>query len=359
MARKIKAKVSYNKNKKAPKAALGSLLQIGMGVDQIIKSRKAERAFDKDSLNLDISKTTRKLAESPIDENIIKQQQENALTLHSQTMGNVVKGDQRNIHSVATQAQDTAQKGLLEQKIEENAARTEAMRNLAMAEGDVEANRIGVAKSEIAGIKAEKDAGYKNVFSGVENIESQATSALGMGKHGAKIEAEEGGVTPGEFSHEGNPIDMVQNGEKIGEATGGELILPPDDVEAVRAALDEGDKDAAFKLMEDLVAKYDENVIEAKDSEAQDGGKVKGKKTTTSLHNPEESKNYQDKRLERIRKAEFNEEFAAARKAGKKTFTFRGDEYTTKLKEETPKMNKGGYLERVKARMGAYMKSKY
>ena len=119
-----------------------------------------------------------------------------------------------------------------------------------------------------------------------------------MAEDGAKIDAEEGGVTPGEFNHDTNPIDMVQDGEKIGEATGGELILPPDDVEAVRAALSEGDKDAAFKLMEDLVAKYDKNVIEAEEEEA-----------------PKE--------------------------------------------EPAPMMKHGGYLEKVKARMGAYMKSKY
>jgi hypothetical protein len=120
------------------------------------------------------------------------------------------------------------------------------------------------------------------------------------GEKGAKIEAEEGGVTPDEFDHDTNKIDLVQDGEKIGEATGGELILPPDDVEAVRSALKEGDKDAAFKLMEDLVAKYDKNVMESDDDSGEE-----------------------------------------------------------EAEEEMPVMKHGGYLERVKARMGAYMKPKY
>lgn len=48
-------------------------------------------------------------------------------------------------------------------------------------------------------------------------------------KFGSYIPMMENGgmVTPGEFSHDSNPIDLVQNGEKIGEATGGEYVLNP------------------------------------------------------------------------------------------------------------------------------------
>ena len=39
----------------------------------------------------------------------------------------------------------------------------------------------------------------------------------------------EGGMmTPGAFSHESNPIDVVQDGTKIAELTGGEIVLNPD-----------------------------------------------------------------------------------------------------------------------------------
>jgi len=305
MARKIKAKVSYSKNKKVPKAPAGAAIQGALGVAKMIggaiqrkNAIKAENAFDQNRLKDQVSSASRKLADQPIDANIVKQQQENALVLQAQTMGNAVKGDQRNVQTVATQSQDTAQKGLLEQSIEANAAKTSAMQNLAKEQNRVKAQSIDVATSEIEGIKAEKDAGNQNMWSGAEDIGS---SAAALFKKGGSIDAEEGGVTPGKFSHEENPIDMVQDGEKIGEATGGELILPPDDVEAVRSALDEGDKDAAFKLMEELVAKYDKNVIEAEDAK---GGATQGEGIP-------------------------------------------------------PMMNKGGYLEKVKARMGAYMKSKY
>lgn len=37
-----------------------------------------------------------------------------------------------------------------------------------------------------------------------------------------------GMMSPGEFSHESNPIDMMKDGAKIGEMTGGEAILNPE-----------------------------------------------------------------------------------------------------------------------------------
>ena len=40
--------------------------------------------------------------------------------------------------------------------------------------------------------------------------------------------AENGGmVTGGKFDHSTNPIDIVKKGKKIGEMTGGEVILNP------------------------------------------------------------------------------------------------------------------------------------
>jgi hypothetical protein len=42
------------------------------------------------------------------------------------------------------------------------------------------------------------------------------------------IRLQEGGmVTGGKFDHKTNPIDIVQQGRKVGEMTGGEVILNP------------------------------------------------------------------------------------------------------------------------------------
>lgn len=43
----------------------------------------------------------------------------------------------------------------------------------------------------------------------------------------------QGGMTKGAFSHKSNPIDLVQNGQKVGEATGNEVILNPEQAAAI------------------------------------------------------------------------------------------------------------------------------
>lgn len=51
---------------------------------------------------------------------------------------------------------------------------------------------------------------------------------LGTNTFGGQYLKEHGGmITDGEFSHKTNPIDIVQNGVKVGEATGNEVILNP------------------------------------------------------------------------------------------------------------------------------------
>ena len=177
---------------------------------------------------------------------------------------------------------------------------------------------------------------------------------------------------------------MVQDGEKIGEATGGELILPPDDVDDIRSALKNGDKEAAFKLMEDLVAKYDSNVIgDDDDSEAQEGAKMK-EPTVPPLDG--------DRANEIVKVMKSNAD--QVRNVGELPFDedptnpaglvkYIGDKLSfdidstskaeidfiknyrdflikDKGRVDAPKkeMMSGGYLAKVKARMGSYIKSK-
>jgi len=307
MARKIKAKVSYSKKKKVPKAFVGAAtaaLGVGKAIYggiQASKAKKAERAFDKSRLKDEVSAATIKTADQPIDQNYIEQMQGQQAADRASAMGALSK-DPRNVLAGVQALESSAAKQRTDLMGTQQQAKTRAMENLAREQQRVKSQDIAVAGQELSGIVGQKAAAEQNIFGGVEDILSGVGA---MAEDGAKIDAEEGGVTPGEFNHDTNPIDMVQDGEKIGEATGGELILPPDDVEAVRSALSEGDKDAAFKLMEDLVAKYDKNVIEAEEAEAEEA----------------EAKEPQQ--------------------------------------EPAPMMKHGGYLEKVKARMGAYMKSKY
>ena len=73
---------------------------------------------------------------------------------------------------------------------------------------------------------------------GLENI-GQGTAGLqdlmGMGSVGGLLSGlnmmpgsgKNGMKTPGKFSHESNPINLMQNGSKVGEVTGGEYVVNP------------------------------------------------------------------------------------------------------------------------------------
>ena len=68
---------------------------------------------------------------------------------------------------------------------------------------------------------------------------------------------EEGGEvekTPGEFDHDTNPIDIMQDGAKIGEMTGGEYIFNPEQAEELRDLAEDGDSEL-HRFIRNLLSK--------------------------------------------------------------------------------------------------------
>jgi len=61
--------------------------------------------------------------------------------------------------------------------------------------------------------------------------------------------------TKGEFSHETNPIDIIQDGEKVGEMTGGESILNPTQAKKIQKYAEGGDSDL-HKYVRNLFNKF-------------------------------------------------------------------------------------------------------
>ena len=406
MARRVKPKIQYKKNKKVPKAFLGSIVryfggrkQRKMGEEQLKRGQEAMDAFDQSRLESrrTASKAARKMADAPIDQGYVERLEDSQLASQATAMRNLSR-DPRAALAGTMGLQRQARQQELNLLGTQQDAKTKAMENLArqqeLAQRDVETQRLKVAGDELAGIKGEIAAGQQNIFGGIEQqyaaaaegadyLQDTAKDVLdAVAQEGGKVD-KDGGVTPGEFDHNTNPIDMVQDGEKIGEATGGELILPPKDVEEIRDALKDGDKNATFRLMEDLVAKYDENVIGVDDdSEAQEGAKVQ-QPTVPPLD--------QDRAQEIVKVMKDNAD--QVRNVGELPFDedptnpaglvkYIGDKLsfdidsTSKaeidfiknyreflLKEkgraDVPKMMGGGYLDKLKARVGAYMKSKY
>ena len=97
-------------------------------------------------------------------------------------------------------------------------------------------------QARVAGEQArgQRDAAKANLFqdvlSGIGGAAMMGASSFGEAKDGAKIKE-----TPGEFSHESNPIDLIRNGKKIGEATGGELIFNPEQSGKIEQLASDGD----------------------------------------------------------------------------------------------------------------------
>lgn len=85
----------------------------------------------------------------------------------------------------------------------------------------------------------------------------QIASGLGdiagafMAEEGAKVQE-----TPGPFSHKINPIDIIRDGSKIGEMTGGETILNPEQTGKIETLASKGNSDL-HRYVRKLFAKFD------------------------------------------------------------------------------------------------------
>lgn len=127
--------------------------------------------------------------------------------------------------AAAAQAQRAQQQEVLQQQ----RLQTQALGSLAQArEREIQRREqratfdIGIAYDELKAEQAREAYARQQISQGIVGATTGlARTALMFGaQQGAK-------VTPGEFSHDTNPIDIVQDGAKIGEMTGGEYIFNP------------------------------------------------------------------------------------------------------------------------------------
>ena len=72
----------------------------------------------------------------------------------------------------------------------------------------------------------------------------------------ANLQYGEDNKTPGEFDHDTNPIDLVQDGKKVGEATGGEYIFNPEQSDKIRE-LAEKEKSPLARYVIGLLNRFD------------------------------------------------------------------------------------------------------
>tara|TARA_R110002020_G_scaffold153859_1_gene333341 strand:+ start:53 stop:1150 length:1098 start_codon:yes stop_codon:yes gene_type:complete len=319
----------YKVNNKKPKAIAGAALaalKLAPFAIQGIKGlfdrkrgkdreRDAQSSIDalKESgrLSYEVPSTYREMVDEPVDQDYIEGLEDSRAANFATAMQNLSR-DPRGALPVAMGMERQAAKDRLDLLEVQQTAKTAALQNLAAAEGVAEEKDVALATSEAAGLQGELASAVKQQTQGTEGImsgvlgglQTGASSGLfgediqeamgsGSGSNVAEMfggsenlsdEAaqeiedvananltgsfEEGGTTPDEFSHDSNPIDIVQDGEKIGEMTGQEIIMPPDDRTQIEMLMEKGDGKALMSLLKELFEKYDSNVISAKETKA-------------------------------------------------------------------------------------------
>jgi len=140
--------------------------------------------------------------------------------------------------------------------------------------------KVGKLKDKIKNRKYNKGGNIKKGYHEMPNGDLMKNSEMPKKE---QMEAGEAEVTPGKFSHEKNPIDLVQkNGEKgkpekIGEMTGGEAIVPPKNVKQMRKMINSNDGDALVSLMDKLLTKWDREAQDSPESEEEFSKTMKSK----------------------------------------------------------------------------------
>ena len=110
----------------------------------------------------------------------------------------------------------------------------------------------GIADIGSSAIMAAESAG-----TGLTSEQKEALDAAGVKyKSGGSIKK-----TPGEFSHDKNPIDIVRDGAKIGEMTGGEYIFNPTQMKDIKGMVSGDDKEKLHKYMKGLITKFEKRAI--------------------------------------------------------------------------------------------------
>jgi hypothetical protein len=95
---------------------------------------------------------------------------------------------------------------------------------------------------------------FQSPITGAAVEQQMPGSTFGFGQGFNVPSGEDGMKTPGPFDHDSNPIHMVDdNGRKVGEATGGELIFNPDQTETIESLIEGGKAHMLMRFLKDLL----------------------------------------------------------------------------------------------------------
>ena len=226
-----------------------------------VQRKRAQKEIDKlrkNAVKAYVPPSLRGLAQEPISEKLMEAQEDSAARRTADSLGALSRGGARSVLGGVNSVLD-AERGAERLRMGEyEQARKRAISDLATAEQRVNDSDIQMWQNDMDAARGEKLAGQQNIVSGLSTIGKGAIS-LGTGDKEEKEKKKNGGVLEGEFSHETNPIDLVKDGEKIGEATGQEVIINPSQRKAI-----EKQSPYAKKLFAKFFKELNENKLNKK-----------------------------------------------------------------------------------------------
>lgn len=243
-------------------AGIGAGLQAAAGVGQMIYGIAANKKANKElervkasAPSLDTPSEYFKAYKESYDQNIMNRQMENvnrALAGGTQALG--AAGGRALLGGLGALTEGAAQQQQSMADMQQQ-RQTAALSQLAGAQEATMGRKEGRYQQELGFAQAAKEAAVQNIAGGISAIGS-----AGMGFAGALKKAENGAAvkkTPGKFSHKENPIDIMKDGAKIGEMTGGEYIFNPKQMSNIKKFTTAGDKEKLHSYVKSLIKKFE------------------------------------------------------------------------------------------------------
>jgi len=292
----MKAKKTGVKRYAVGGAVIGGAIQGGLGLAQTIyggiqanKARKEMERVRATAPSLDTPSEYMKLYKESFNNDLLNRQMESLKSTTASSIGALgqaggrallggiqgVSANQAQQAQAATDVQQLRQMGALEKLAGANRDTQQMkegryMQDLKMAQGFFDAGMqnvgggIGAIGKGAAYMFADGNP-FKKASGGGGGETSGSTSRSSSQKtqdafdemEDLKKGMEGGGVvkTKGKFSHKENPIHMVQDGEKVGEMTGGEYIFNPEQMANIKA-LSKQDPKKLSTYIKSLIKKF-------------------------------------------------------------------------------------------------------
>ena len=268
-------KVVKKSTKEPKKYAVGGAIQAAIGLGSAIyggvqarRGRKALERLNAERPTIEVPSAFRRLAAEPIAEAFIRARREGVERRTGQALDEASRLGTRGVLGTLSSVINAEQQAEQQMFGEMDHARQQALGVLGNAELDVQNRENQRWLQQVAGAQSEMAAGNQNIFGGLsslglglgtvfnpklggidlktlfkkqqgEPLSVEEINAMQVPQGGFSVTPrygtpskgfEQGGMmTEGEFSHKKNPISLVnKEGEVIGEATGNEVILNPE-----------------------------------------------------------------------------------------------------------------------------------